>query len=385
MRLILASALADRGHHVDLIVCEPGGHFSEDMPKNVRIIYLEPSSWISARIHALRADLAGLYIIAGFALGPRSISPTLPYLPDLGRYLRREKPDILYVATTFLAVEAALALRHAKVPTRFVVSEHIHFTQEHAVVRGWNRWYINSLLHRTYCRADVILAISNGVADEMARRSGLPREQIQVITNPTVTPQLEQGAREPLSHPWFQPGQPPVILGAARLSRSKDFATLVRAFARVRQSRPARLVILGDAKKQKKTKKRQSELMHLAAELGVADVVSLPGFTNNPYHYMANAGVYVLSSHFEGLPNALIEAMACGCPVVSTDTPSGPYEILEGGKYGPLVAIGDDEAMAKAIISVLNSPPNPNWLRERAAYFSVERTVERYEKLTLEK
>ena len=383
MRLILAGALADRGHRVDLLVCEPEGHLSGGMPENVRVVYLEPSSWTRARAYALSADPAGLRAVAGFALGPRSISPTLPYLPGLDLYLRREQPDVIFVATTFLAVEAALALRRSKVKTRFVVSEHIHFTPEHAVVSGWNRWFIGSLLRRTYSRADVLLAISMGVADEMARRSGLPRESIQTITNPTVTPRLQEGAQEPLSHPWFQPGQPPVVLGVARLSRSKDFATLVRAFARVRQNRPARLVILGDAKKPKKSEKRKSELMSLAANLGVADDVSLPGFTTNPYQYMAHAGVYVLSSHFEGLPNSLIEAMACGCPVVSTDTPSGPSEILEGGKYGPLVSIGDDEAMADAIISVLDSPPDADWLRARAADFSVERAADRYENLAL--
>ncbi len=383
MRLILAGALADRGHRVDLLVCEPEGHLSGGMPEGVRVVYLEPSSWMRARAYALGADPAGLRAVAGFALGPRSISPTLPYLPDLDLYLRREKPDVLFVATTFLAVEAALALRRSKVPTRFVISEHIHFTPEHAVVSGWNRWFIGALLHRTYSRADVLLAISMGVADEMARRSGLPRERIRTITNPTVTPRLQEGAREPLNHPWFQPGQPPVVLGVARLSRSKDFATLVRAFARVRQIRPARLLILGDAKKPKKTEKRKAELMSLAAELGVADDVSLPGFKTNPYQYMAHAGVYVLSSHFEGLPNSLIEAMACGCPVVSTDTPSGPSEILEGGKYGPLVPIGDDEAMAKAIASVLDSRPDADWLRARAADFSVGRAADRYENLAL--
>lgn len=381
MRLIISSALADRGHQVDLVICEPEGHLSDRMPENVHIVRLERSSWTRARIHALTADPAGLRALAGFALGPRTISATLPYLPDLVRYLQRQRPDVLYVATTFLAVEAALALRRAKVPTRLVLSEHIHFVPEHAVVSGWNRWFIRSLLHRTYSRADAVLAISNGVADQMAHVSGFPRERIQTITNPAVTPQLEQGAREPLSHPWFEAGQPPVVLGVARLSRSKDFGTLIRAFARVRRNRPLRLVILGDAKSEKKTEKRRSELMQLADELGVADDVALPGFTSNPYQYMARAAVYVLSSHVEGLSNSLIEAMACGCPVVSTDTPSGPSEVLEDGRYGPLVPIGDSEAMANAIESVLDAPPNRDLLRQRAADFSVDRVADSYENL----
>jgi glycosyltransferase involved in cell wall biosynthesis len=96
---------------------------------------------------------------------------------------------------------------------------------------------------------------------------------------------------------------------------------------------------------------------------------------------MARAAVYVLSSHVEGLSNSLIEAMACGCPVVSTDTPSGPSEVLEDGRYGPLVPIGDSEAMANAIESVLDAPPNRDLLRQRAADFSVDRVADSYENL----
>ena len=381
MRLIIAGALANRGHEVDLVVCESGGNLSGQEPENVHMVHLEPSSWARARLYALFGDPGGLPPLAGFALGPRTNSATLPYLPDLARYLRERQPDVLYVATTFMAVEAAIALRRVKGPTKFVVSEHIHFTPDHPVVSGWNAWYIRPLLHRTYSRADAVLAISEGVADEVARRSGFPRERIQTITNPTVTPQVEEKAREPLDHPWFQPGQPPVVLGVGRLSRSKDFATLVRAFAQVRQSRPLRLVILGDAKTERKTAKRISDLMELATELGVAEEVDLPGFVTNPYQYMARAAVYVLSSHYEGLPNGLIEAIACGCPVVSTDTPSGPFEILEGGKYGPLVPIGDVDAMAHAIEKVLDQPPDREWMRRRAADFSVDVATDRYEAL----
>lgn len=164
---------------------------------------------------------------------------------------------------------------------------------------------------------------------------------------------------------------------------------MVRAFAQVRRSRPLRLVILGDAnardpaRNEKKNRKRKAELIDLAAELGVAADVDLPGFATNPYRYMARAAVYVLSSHYEGLPNALIEAMACGCPVVSTDTPSGPAEILEEGKHGPLVPIGDVDAMASAISKVLDTPPEPDRLRQRAADFSLDRAAVDYEAMVL--
>src|SRR5262249_18305316 len=145
--------------------------------------------------------------------------------------------------------------------------------------------------------------------------------------------------------------------------------TLLRAFARVRVKREARLMILGTVDPVRA--KLQTEIMTLATQLGIADDVVLPGFVTNPFAYMAHAAVFVLSSVWEGLPSVLIEALACGCPVVSTDCPSGPAEILENGKYGPLVPVGDNVALAEAIVSVLQTPPDRDWLRERGAMFAV--------------
>jgi glycosyltransferase involved in cell wall biosynthesis len=165
-----------------------------------------------------------------------------------------------------------------------------------------------------------------------------------------------------------------VVLGAGRLHPQKDFPTLLRAFARVRAQRPARLVVLGSGKRAA----RRAALLALAGRLGVGADVDLPGFAENPYAYMARAAVFALSSAWEGLPTALIEAMACGCPVVSTDCPSGPAEILEGGRYGELVPVGDDAALAAALLRALDAPPARAALRARAAQFSLEAAVERY-------
>ena len=180
-----------------------------------------------------------------------------------------------------------------------------------------------------------------------------------------------------MDHPWFAPGSPPVVLGIGRLTTQKDFPTLLKAFAQVRAVRKARLMILGEGRD------RQA-LEVLARELGVASDVDLPGFVLNPFPYMVRASLLVLSSAWEGLPGVLIEAMACGCPVVSTDCPSGPSEILDGGAYGPLVPVGDDGALAKAILSVLEMPPDPERLRARAALFSVERATDQYLQVLLE-
>src|SRR5690606_7355967 len=136
-------------------------------------------------------------------------------------------------------------------------------------------------------------------------------------------------AEELVEHPWAQAGDSPIILGVGRLSAQKDFPTLLRAFSRVRTLRPARLAILGEGP-------ARTELEELARQLDCEDDVLLPGFQNNPFSWMTSSRVFVLSSLWEGLPGALVQAMACGVPVISTDCNSGPAEILEGGKWGTL-------------------------------------------------
>jgi glycosyltransferase involved in cell wall biosynthesis len=173
-------------------------------------------------------------------------------------------------------------------------------------------------------------------------------------------------------------------MSAGRLGRAKDFPTLIRAFARVRRARPARLVIFGKGKSEAKTAKSIAALQGLAAGLGIADDVALPGFVPNPFAYMARAATFALSSINEGLPGVLIQAMACGCPVVSTDCPSGPAEILANGRYGRLVPPGDDAALSEAILAMLETPTSASLLRERAGFFSIERAVAQYERLLLD-
>ncbi|NLO89188.1 MAG: glycosyltransferase, partial [Clostridia bacterium] len=187
-----------------------------------------------------------------------------------------------------------------------------------------------------------VVAVSQGVADDLVKTTGLMRELIKVIYNPIVTPELLEKAKESIGHPWFKPGQPPVILSAGRLTAAKDFPTLIHAFARVRAERLARLMILGEGEE-------RPNLESLVRELGLESDVSMPEFVENPYAYMARAAVFVLSSAWEGFGNVLVEAMAVGTPVVSTDCPSGPAEILEGGKWGKLVPVGDVEKLAKAL------------------------------------
>ena len=224
---------------------------------------------------------------------------------------------------------------------------------------------------RLYPRADEIVAVSAGVADDLARVARIPRSRITVIHNPIVTDELLADARAPVDHPWFADGGPPVVLAAGRLTEQKDYPTLLRAFRHARRARELRLVILGEGEE-------RPRLEALARELDVSGDVDFAGFVANPYAFMARASLFVLSSAWEGFGNVVVEAMACGTPVVSTDCPSGPGEILEGGRYGRLVAVGDDEELAAAMLATLEDPPRPELLRERAAAFRADEAALRY-------
>ena len=230
-----------------------------------------------------------------------------------------------------------------------------------------------------YPKADFIVGVSQGVVDDLKKVLRFDSEKFRVIYNPTVDEELLKKAEEPLDHPWFHDdGEPPVILAAGRLHISKDFPTLPRAFALVRKEVPSRLVILGEGEKRK-------ELEKLAQELGIREDLDLPGFVENPYKYTKHAAVFVLSSQWEGLPTVLVEAMACGCPVVSTDCPSGPREILKDGEYGVLVPPKDPEKLAQGIPRVLENQDLRRELsvkgKRRALDFTVDRAVEEYVKL----
>lgn len=165
-------------------------------------------------------------------------------------------------------------------------------------------------------------------------------------------------------------------MGVGRLVKQKDFSTLVRAFALVQQRCPVRLMILGDVDKREPSIKPQLEA--LVRELGLENEVALPGFVENPYNYMAKADVFVLSSIYEGFGNVVAEALATGTSVVSTNCESGPAEILENGKYGRLVPVGDAEALANGILATLSNPTDSEILQQRSQAFSVDRVVDQY-------
>jgi glycosyltransferase involved in cell wall biosynthesis len=372
MTILLAEGLAARGARVDLVVCDTRGELSEQIPPALRMVALARSNPLAARLAVLRADPQGIAAFLRPLTTIKYASPTLHYLPSLARYLRTARPDSLFSATTYLNIEAVLARRLAGAPTRLVLSDRSHFSSGKPR-KAWRQRNLVAAMRRSYLQADAITAVSNGVADDIAKSLDIAREAITTLYNPTITPDFAAKASQPIEHPWFVDGAPPVLLAVGRTTFQKDFSTLLRAFARVRADRPARLAIIGES-----NPKQTARLRGLAAELGVQDDFELLGYRANPLPYMARAAVFVLSSRYEGFPNVLLEAMACGTPVVSTECPSGPSEILDGGAYGALVPVADDAALAEAITATLDNPPERTHLEGRAAMFDYQTAIARY-------
>jgi glycosyltransferase involved in cell wall biosynthesis len=374
---LLAEGLAARGAKVDLVVCDAQGDLRDQISPAVRMVALQRGNPVAARLTALRADPQGLAALIRPLTTIKYASETVACLPSLVRYLRTARPDSLFSATTYLNIEAVLARRLAGVPTRLVISDRSHFSSGKPR-KEWRQRNLVAAMRRAYLQADAITAVSNGVADDIARSLGIARESIATLYNPTITPDFAARASQPIDHPWFTDGAPPVLLAVGRMTFQKDFSTLLRAFARVRRDRPVRLVIIGEA-----NQKQQARFRTEATALGVQEAVDLLGYLPNPLPYMARAAVLVLSSRYEGFPNVLLEAMACGTPVVSTACPSGPSEILEDGAYGPLVPVGDDPALAAAIMATLDHPPDRARLKARAAVFDYDSAIARYEAVLL--
>ncbi|HKA14197.1 MAG TPA: glycosyltransferase, partial [Myxococcota bacterium] len=338
--LNLARAFAERGHRVDLVLGRRSGHLADAAPASVRVVDLHVRS---------RWPLFGLALRdprAARSLAPALLAFPPPWIlaavPALAAYLARERPDALLSALSYSNLSALWARERSGVPVRVAISEHNTLSVRSAQASA-RRWRVLPVVEsRWYPRADAILAVSEGVADDLARTTGLSRARIAVTYNPVITDEVLAAAREPVAHAWLRSGEPPVVLGVGKLRPQKGFDVLLRAFARVRAERAARLVILGEGPQRR-------ALERLASELGIARDVALPGFAANPFAWMAKCAVFALSSRWEGLPGALIEALACGCAVVSTDCPSGPAEILEAGRLAPLVPVGDPVALGAAI------------------------------------
>ncbi|PWH19528.1 MAG: glycosyl transferase [Anaerolineae bacterium] len=334
----LANGIAQRGWIVHLVLAKKKGVYFEEVNPNVKII-----------------DLGA----------KRTLTAIFPLI----RYLKHYCPDVLISALEHANLVAIWAKYLSRTRPQTVVS--VRVVVSHAYQDYYLRRFrlIPRLVTLFYPLSDQIVAVSKDVAKDLVENFGLRESKIHVIYNPNVHPEIFVKSEAKLNHPWFVNKKQAIVLGIGRLDPQKDFPTLLRAFQRVLQQKEARLVILGEGPE-------RSNLLNLIDELGLQGKVDLPGFDPNPFPYLKQADVFVLSSRFEGLPGVLIQAMALGTPVIATDCPGGVREILEDGKWGAIVPVGDAAKMAEKIMQGLQGNlPIPT---QRGRQFSVEQAVSDY-------
>ncbi|MBD2251573.1 glycosyltransferase [Nostoc parmelioides] len=335
----LLKGLVKRGIVPDLILTQLKGPLLAQVPEDVKIICLNSKMVIPS---------------------------TIP----LAFYLKREKPKILISHLSNANVAAVMAQFFSHISTRVVLVEHTTLSANKHNFPNRAK-LVPTLMRLSYPLANSLIAVSKGTSRDLERELGLQQGLVKTIYNPVIDDDLILKMNEPLKHQWFLPNQPPVFLSVGRLTKAKDHRTLITAFANLRSQISARLLILGEGE-------LRSELEALIKKLGVESDVLMPGFVSNPYAYMSRASAFVLSSQYEALPTVLIEAMACGCPVVSTDCPHGPAEILENGKYGLLTLVKDPILLADAMQKTLDNPTEQNLLFQRAKDFNTDYIVSQY-------
>ena len=361
--LRLARGLIERGYAVDLLVFGKTDTLASEAPAQARQFSLEQQ-----RINEFR-DRMCIVRRFGFRIFRFLRRDLLSDARSVAAYIDEEQPDCILPSLPRAKSATLLALCFTKLnPVTIPIV--------HSVLMNTKRRF-RKLYAILFPIADRIVTVSDGVADNLALKLDIPHERISRVYNPVATAEIAELARAVPEHPWMSDDGPPIMLSAGRLARVKDFPTLLQAFWQVSRNRQVRLVILGEGSWRRRLEK-------MVRKMGIEAIVSLPGWVSNPYAFMSRASVFVLSSKFEGLGNVLIEAMACGCPCVSTNCPSGPAEILDDSRFGPLVPVGNAPALAAAMERVLDSPPNKNNLLARAKEFSFDASIDLYERIILD-
>ena len=372
--------LVERGHRVDVVLFQPVLAYPGEVPGKARLIALcgaggwrrrrragipddvdwRPERAPVRRLAPLVAGLARDHALASVDLLRRA---ALWRALRLLRYFERERPDVVFANLPPAEYAAFLACRLLRRPPPVVPV--IRSTVE----PGSSHTRRRRMLLPASAR---VVAVSRGVADSVSAAAGMSRDRISVIYNPAVAPADLRCAAATPDHPWFRDQGPQVVLGVGRLAPQKDFPTLIEAFRLVSAERACRLLILGEGPMRR-------DLEDRVRALRLEGLVSMPGWVENPYAFMARAALFVLSSRHEGFPGALLEALACGCPSVSTDCPAGPAEILENPDL--LAPVGDAEALAGAMLRALDRPTDRATLTAVAARFSVDRAADAYDAL----
>ena len=330
MRLSLIAELRARGQAVSLVVGRRQGALAGQVPADLDVVELGCSGVLASAL-------------------------------ALARVLRRKRPDVLVASLDHNNIAAMLAGTLACTGTRVVVCQHNALSAERAA--GWKYRAVPWLYWLLQSRAHGVVAVSHGVADDLAQAAGIPRGRITAIYNPVIGADFAARAAGPAPHPWLAETAAPVFVFAGRLTAQKDPLLLLQAFALLRQSADARLILLGEGP-------LLPTLQAEADRLGLAGAVLFAGFQANPLPWIAHAAGLVLASRYEGLGNVLVEALACGTPVVATDCPHGPAEILAGGAFGALVPVGDAALLADAMARTALAPRDRGRLQARAGCFT---------------
>ena len=379
--LNLAQSLIARGHRADLVIPRLAGDYRAAIPGGMRVWraripgtdrkFLRAVQRAGVDVEAMTVNPIGVARTwlalgrKGLDLPVRRCLRVYTYATMIAWYIREARPQVLVSALPGADAAAICAAELTDRVVPVVVTVHNNVAADYA--REWL-----AAARTLYPLADAVVAVSKGVGESVRRSLGVDAERVRTIYNPIPADRIRRLAEEEVPHSWFAAGAPPVILSVGRGVPQKDYPTLVEAFGLARREVDARLVILG-----KLSASYRRRLKSLARSLGVEGALGFVGFDENPYRYMRRAGLLALSSRWEGLPTVILEALACGTPVVSTDAPYGPREILGG--WGDLPPVGDAPALARALIATLRGErPTEEALRARAADFSVEQATGAY-------
>ena len=379
--LNLAAALIERGHRADLVIPRLAGDYRAAVPGGIRVWraripgtdrnLLREMQRSGVHVEAMTVNPFGVarsWLVLGrkgLHLPVRRRHRVYAYATMIARYVREARPHVLVSALPGADAAAVCAAELTERAVPVVVTVHNVPEDYYAP-----EWLAASLT--LYPLADAVVAVSRGVAESVQRSLRVDAGRVRAIYNPIPADSIRRLAQEEVTHPWFADGAPPVVLSVGREAPSKDYPTLVEAFGLVRREVDSRLVILG-----KLSAPYRARLKSLARGHGVEGALGFVDFDENPYRYMRRAGLLALSSRSEGLPGVILEALACGTPVVSTDTPCGPREIL--GHWGDLPPVGDAPALARSLVATLRGKrPTEEALRARAADFSPENAADAY-------
>jgi glycosyltransferase involved in cell wall biosynthesis len=379
--LNLAGYFADQAYSVDVLVCNMDGALRDKVPPHVNLVQLDAEPAIRGMVACFHANPRGIWDILRATANNRGLPKPFRHVRSVACYLRRNKPNILLAGLPKANVNAMISRVLAGVDTRVVLTVQIHLSAQDSIVVGRRPGRVRPLrpmMQRYYHMADAVVAASQGVAEDAARYLKLPLAKVTTIHNPVITAEVARLSQEVSAHPWLQQHDVPVFIGIGRFVAQKDFPLLVRAFAELRARRPARLIILGGDLTSREQAENKQKLHDLAHELAVEKDIDTPGYQQNPYAFLRGAAVFVLSSRFEGFGNVVVEALYCGCKVVSTDCPSGPAEILANGEFGQLVPVGDQQALVAAMDTALDAPTAGDAQRARADEFTVNQVAAQY-------